>query len=163
MEKPSNKRSGDLGDIQETAKTKNRPSVKTWRLEGQQEIERDASTNLLSMNVLNKNVEVYYNLHKKCLSVRKRGLVIDHVSSILLKNAEFVVQPAGRKRVVKEKRKNVQAYIRGERVAVASFDGKSERITYNPYKNKSFVSVETGKPVYKKAIVAITGKDILGQ
>jgi hypothetical protein len=48
-------------------------------------------------------------------------------------------------------------------VAVASFDGKSERITYNPYKNKSFVSVETGKPVYKKAIVAITGKDILGQ
>tara|TARA_Y100001951_G_scaffold52289_1_gene41402 strand:+ start:390 stop:737 length:348 start_codon:yes stop_codon:yes gene_type:complete len=115
------------------------------------------------MNVLNKNVEVYYNLHKKCLSVRKRGLVIDHVSSILLKNAEFVVQPAGRRKVLKEKRKNVHAYVRGERVAVASFDGKSERITYNPYKNKSFVSVETGKPVYKKSIVAITGKDILGQ
>ena len=132
-------------------------------MEGQQEIERDASTNLLSMNVLNKNVEVYYNLRKKCLSVRKRGLVIDHVSSILLKNAEFVVQPAGRRNVLKEKRKNVHAYVRGERVAVASFDGKSERITYNPYKNKSFVSVETGKPVYKKAIVAITGKDILGQ
>ena len=163
MEKPSSKRSSDLGDIQAAIKAENHPSVKTWRLEGQQEIERDASTNLLSMNVLNKNVEVYYNLHKKCLSVRKRGLVIDHVSSILLKNAEFVVQPAGRKRVVKEKRKNVHAYIRGERVAVASFDGKSERITYNPYKNKSFVSVETGKPVYKKAIVAITGKDILGQ
>ena len=163
MEKPSSKRSSDLGDIQEATKAKNHSSVKAWRLEGQQEIERDASTNLLSMNVLNKNVEVYYNLHKKCLSVRKRGLVIDHVSSILLKNAEFVVQPAGRKRVVKEKRKNVHAYIRGERVAVASFDGKSERITYNPYKHKSFVSVETGKPVYKKAIVAITGKDILGQ
>ena len=163
MEKPSSKRSSDLGDIQEAIKAKNHSSVKTWRLEGQQEIERDASTNLLSMNVLNKNVEVYYNLHKKCLSVRKRGLVIDHVSSILLKNAQFVVQPAGRKRVLKEKRKNVHAYVRGERVAVASFDGKSERITYNPYKNKSFVSVETGKPVYKKAIVAITGKDILGQ
>ena len=115
------------------------------------------------MNVFNKNIEVYYNLHKKCLSVRKRGLVIDHLSSILLKNAEFVVQPAGRKRVVKEKRKNVHAYIRGERVAVASFDSKSERITYNPYKNKSFVSVETGKPVYKKDIVSIVGKNILGQ
>jgi hypothetical protein len=115
------------------------------------------------MNVLNKNVEVYYNLHKKCLSVRKRGLVVDHVRSILLKNAEFVVQPAGRKRVLKEKRKNVHAYVRGERVAVASFDGKSERITYNPYKNKSFVSVETGNPVYKKDIVSIVGKDILGQ
>ena len=115
------------------------------------------------MNVFNKNIEVYYNLRKKCLSVRKRGLVVDHVRSILLKNAEFVVQPAGRKRVLKEKRKNVHAYVRGERVAVASFDGKSERITYNPYKNKSFVSVETGKPVYKKDIVSIVGKNILGQ
>jgi len=115
------------------------------------------------MNVLNKNIEVYYNLHKKCLSVRKRGLVIDHVRSILLKNAEFVVQPAGRKRVLTEKRKNVHAYIRGERVAVASFDSKSERVTYNPYKNKSFVSVETGKPVYKRDIVSIDGKAILAQ
>ncbi len=115
------------------------------------------------MNVLNKDVEVYYNLHKKCLSVRKRGLVVDHVNSILLKNARFVVQPAGRKRVLKEKRKNVHAFVRGERVAVASFDGKSERITYNPYKYKSFVSVETGKPVYKKDIVSIDGRNILGQ
>ena len=150
MEKPSDKRTRDLGDIQAAIKAENHPSVKTWRLE-------------THMNVLNKNVEVYYNLHKKCLSVRKRGLVIDHVSSILLKNAQFVVQPAGRKRVLKEKRKNVHAFVRGERVAVASFDGKSERITYNPYKYKSFVSVETGKPVYKKDIVSIDGKNILGQ
>ena len=109
------------------------------------------------MNVFNKNVQVYYNLHKKCLSVRRR------VSTIMLKNATFHVQPAGRKRVLKEKRKNVHAYVSGERVAVASFDGSSERITYNPYKNKSFVSVETGLPVYKKGIVSITGKHILGQ
>ena len=115
------------------------------------------------MNVLNKDVEVYYNLHKKCLSVRKRGLVVDHVNSILLKNARFVVQPAGRKRVLKEKRKNVHAFVRGERVAVASFDGKSERITYNPYKYKSFISIETGKPVYKKDIDSIDGKNILAQ
>jgi hypothetical protein len=115
------------------------------------------------MNVLNKDVEVYYNLHKKCLSVRRKGIVIDHVNSILLKNARFVVQPAGRKRVLKEKRKNVHAFVRGERVAVASFDGRSERITYNPYKYKSFVSIETGKPVFKKDIVSIDGRNILAQ
>jgi hypothetical protein len=115
------------------------------------------------MNVFNKNVQVYYNLHKKCLSVRRRGIVIDHVSTILLKNATFHVQPAGRKRVLKEKRKNVHAYVSGERVAVASYDSSSERITYNPYKNKTFISVETGLPVYKKDIVTITGKHILGQ
>jgi len=113
--------------------------------------------------VLNKDVEVYYNLHKKCLSVRRKGIVIDHVNSILLKNARFVVQPAGRKRVLKEKRKNVHAFVRGERVAVASFDGRSERITYNPYKYKSFVSIETGKPVFKKDIVSIDGRNILAQ
>ena len=49
MEKPSSKRSSDLGDIQEATKAKNHSSVKTWRLEGQQEIERDASTNLLKI------------------------------------------------------------------------------------------------------------------
>ena len=107
------------------------------------------------MNVLNKNVQVYYNLHKKCLSVRRRGRVIEHTGMILLKNATFHVQPAGRKRVLKEKRKNVHAYVSGERVAVASFDGSSERITYNPYKNKSFVSVETGLPVYKLSLIHI--------
>ena len=48
-------------------------------------------------------------------------------------------------------------------MAVASYDGSSERITYNPYKNKTFVSVETGLPVHKKDIVTITGKHILGQ
>ena len=108
-------------------------------------------------------VQVYYNLHKKCLSVRQRGKVIDHVSMISLQGATFHVQPAGRKRVLKEKRKNVHAYVSGERVAVASYDSSSERITYNPYKNKTFVSVETGLPVHKKDIVTITGKHILGQ
>ena len=65
--------------------------------------------------------------------------------------------------MLKEKRKNVHAYVSGERVAVASYDSSSERITYNPYKNKTFVSVETGLPVHKKDIVTITGKHILGQ
>ena len=49
MEKPSGKRTRDLGDIQAAIKAENHPSVKTWRLEGQQEIERNASTNLLKI------------------------------------------------------------------------------------------------------------------
>ena len=108
-------------------------------------------------------VHVYYNLHKKCLSVRQRGKVIDHTSMSSVKYAPFHVQRAGRKSVLNEKRKNVHAYVSGERVAVASYDSSSERITYNPYKNKTFVSVETGLPVHKKDIVTITGKHILGQ
>ena len=121
------------------------------------------SGEVVSMNVLNKKVQVYYNLHKKCLSVRKRGIVIDHVDSIILKDATFHVQHAGRKKVLREKRKNVHAYISGTPTNVAFFDGeKSERITYNPYKYKSFISVETGDPVFKKDVVSIDGRHILG-
>ena len=115
-------------------------------------------------------VQVYRNLNRttesgqSVYSVRNdKGLVEGHVSSISLLDPVFRVSKAGNERVRKEKRKNVHAYVSGERVAVASFDGSSERITYNPYKNKSFVSVESGLPVYKKGIVSITGKHILGQ
>jgi len=119
---------------------------------------------LREMNHFNKTVQVYYNLHKKCLSVRKRGLVIDHVDSIILKDATFHVQQAGRKRVLKEKRKNVHAYVSGVPSNTAFFDGeKAERITYNPYKNKCFTSVETGEGVWRKDVVSINGRSILAQ
>ena len=127
-------------------------------------------------------VQVYRNLNKKLssqlgngidpkavgdqpvYSVRgSDGLVKKHLCHFVLHDCTFRVSDKGNERVRGEKRKNVHAYIRGERVAVASFDGKSERITYNPYKHKSFVSIETGKPVYKKDIVSIDGRHILGQ
>ena len=116
-------------------------------------------------NTMRDKVEVYRNLHKKCWSVRNNatGHVLWHCDEVLLTDVDLVVRPGGRAKVLREKRKNVHAFVRGERVAVASFDGKSERITYNPYKYKSFVSVETGKPVYKKDIVSIDGRNILGQ
>ena len=67
-----------------------------------------------------KRVEVYRNLNFGCFSVRAlggkhKGLVIDHVIQITLENAEFVVQPAGNRRVRDEKRKNVHAFVRGEK------------------------------------------------
>ena len=61
-------------------------------------------------------VQVYYNLHKRCLSIRHRGKVIKHAKSVILRDASFRVQPAGRERVLKQKRKNVHAYVAGELV-----------------------------------------------
>ncbi len=65
-----------------------------------------------------ERVEVYRNLNKNCFSVRaltgeNKGKVIDHVQEITLKDVKFAVQPAGRKRVLKEKQKHVNAFIRG--------------------------------------------------
>jgi len=101
-------------------------------------------------------IQVYFNLHKRKLSVRHKGKVIEHASQVLLKNATFHVQPAGREKVLREKRKNVHAYVSGERVCVASFSSKAEHIAYNPYKWKTFVNVETEKPVHSRGIVRIS-------
>ncbi|MBY0403208.1 MAG: hypothetical protein K2X66_04870, partial [Cyanobacteria bacterium] len=63
-------------------------------------------------------LEIYYNLHRKCLSARGldrnyRGRVVARPRGILLKKVRFVVQPKGRERVLREGRKNVHAFVRG--------------------------------------------------
>lgn len=57
---------------------------------------------------------VYRNLANGCWSVKVSGLVALHADTVLLRNAEFVVSEAGRQRVLKERRKNVHAGVRGE-------------------------------------------------
>jgi hypothetical protein len=112
-------------------------------------------------------VHVYYNLQKRCLSIRHRGKVIKHAKSVILRDASFRVQPAGRERVLKQKRKNVHAYVAGELVEDFWFTEPSSRIfegkqivTYNPYKHKSFVDTNTGQPVIDAAHVLIRDKKI---
>ena len=61
-------------------------------------------------------VKVYYNLQRHCLSVidAETGLLYCHAHRVELHNAKFRVQLAGRNRVIKEKRKNVHAYVVGD-------------------------------------------------
>ena len=93
---------------------------------------------------LSRKVEVYRNLHKDCWSVRQRGIVRFHCSRINLKDCKFVVQPAGHAKVVREKKKNVHAFVRGhlcdeaEDIQVFCWDD----IYYNPYKAASFVDFQ---------------------
>jgi len=86
-------------------------------------------------------VFVYFNLHKKCWSVRSvsTGRVIDHTYHVVLKDPLFKVSPAGRKRVLAERKKNVHAGVQGE--LAPNFRGTHvwNRVTYNPYKYESFV------------------------
>ena len=53
-----------------------------------------------------KRVYVYFNLHKKCFSVKQSGKVVSHDDCVLLKDCRFLVGDAGRERVLKEKKKN---------------------------------------------------------
>ena len=98
--------------------------------------------------MLKSRVQVYRNLHKKCWSIRdkKTRKVVCHADTVHLGNCKMHVSEAGRKRVLKEKRKNVHAWIEGDLIA-ALVDSKGYRIIleewwpeikYNPYKNPNF-------------------------
>lgn len=110
---------------------------------------------------------VYYNLHKHLLSVQQkvagRWKVVKHVDEIALRNVKFKVSAAGRERVLRERRKNVHAFVEGEQIPFMpkSFTYQDE-ITYNPYKHETFVvSNYSNKPVDQSKYVVIKGKKIV--
>jgi len=122
-------------------------------------------------------VEAYYNLHKRCLSYRARGGKVAHAQTMILNDVRFAVQPAGRKRVVREQRKNVHAFVRGTLAyvnddyyaTIVGVDDYNEDnmkrqgyrpITYNPYKFDNFVYADTHEPIHSATQVVIIGKNI---
>lgn len=87
-----------------------------------------------------KPVAIYKNLHNGKFSVKQCGLVVAHVDSILLTNVSLRVSEAGRQRVLRDKQKNVHAYVVG---MVKEINGTAPllgaRLSYNPYKAGHFV------------------------
>jgi len=125
-------------------------------------------------------VDVYWNLHRKCWSVKSRerhfryGTIILHAVRVDLIDAHFVVQDAGRQRVLRDKTKNVHAFARGRLVRPPTDAAHSShpelpqfwhfvtfpnvvcsgvrggtlwyRCSYNPYKSGHFTD-DIGNPV----------------
>lgn len=108
-------------------------------------------------------VFVYFNLHRKCWSIKalegpRKGRVIGHADYVDLACVEWRVSEAGRQRVLREKKKNVHAGAVGTLEAwsepdgtrhgvpfgTTTFDGLStddnaaDMVTYNPYKGPTF-------------------------
>lgn len=106
--------------------------------------------NKRSSNVLVEDLKVfvYFNLHKKCWSVRaleggNKGFVVNHLDVVYLREVSPKVSESGRQRVLVEKQKNVHAGIVGWVVLPMNFEGdESEQITYNPYHYEAFVYCE---------------------
>lgn len=97
---------------------------------------------------------IYWNLHKNLYSVRYKGRVIFHAEEIHLKNCSFVVNKAGREKVLREKRKNVHAFVRGEICWIRDCIGPE--ISYNPYKSETFVIKNSDTPIFKSDFVSCT-------
>ena len=109
---------------------------------------------------------MYWNITKGIWSVRAaegplKGKVVAHAREVLVQGPEFVVGEAGRLRVLRERRKNVHAFVRGEvrgdlnlnaprheqlvlcpvpRSVVGTMLTHGRGVTYNPYKNTTFVT-----------------------
>ena len=112
-------------------------------------------------------VRIYYNFRKKLFSVQEKvngsWKVTEHTNDILLRNVEFKVSEVGRQRVLKNKRKNVHAFILGERLPSLPslpFVHRDE-VSYNPYKGENFIVVSLQKPLDWAKYVAIVGGKVI--
>lgn len=108
-----------------------------------------------------QEILIYRNLNRGCWSIKdvKTNLVLGYCMSVQLKDVTTKVSEAGRKRVIREKRKNVHAYIKGKLVGFSK--GKHKKLAYyNPYKTKTFVD-ENGNPFTKAESVTLTDGQIL--
>lgn len=138
-------------------------------------------------------VSVYFNLHRKLFSVRAeegpaKGRVIAHAPAVILDRPTFKVSEAGRQRVLRERRKNVHAYVCGELHGLGEgatlteaargammpalmgpgtyaacrdqIAAEGERVTYNPYLAGSFIAVETEEAATSASAALLEGKSI---
>jgi hypothetical protein len=96
--------------------------------------------------------KVYWNLHKKCFSIKEGNLPVRHETLFLLCNCRFAVSKKGRDRCIAEKRRNVHARIIAEKFIDGSHDWKEitdrypiGHVKYNPYRSEYFTM--DGEPI----------------
>ena len=114
-----------------------------------------------------KKVFVYKNLHRDCWSIKQDGLVKAHADNVTLYNVDMKVNQKGRERTIREKRKNVHAGISGylsSKFFSNAWDDIAENelteITYNPYRDKSFIDRGTRKPRWFACIAKLNKKSV---
>ena len=101
--------------------------------------------------VIGQQVEVYRNLNRgKVFSIKdkKTGLVVAWADRFMIENVICKVREGGRQRVIKDKRKNVHAFL------VSNYAGECEmdistmnELYYDPFNLDSFINKETGEKV----------------
>ena len=121
----------------------------------------------LSTEFIGTQVRVYRNLRSGLMSVQAKiagsWLVVGHVQSLLLYDAQFRVSQSGRKRVLEQKRKNVHAFVYGELADIDTDVILPTKAFYNPYKYETFVTESLGRvdSVNCASISAVKGITIL--
>jgi hypothetical protein len=100
---------------------------------------------------------VYRNLRiENTFSVRFRGRVVDRLTDFVARNVRFQVSEVGRLRVLRERQKNVHAFVRAREYEPFEFNGSGmKQISYNPYRASTFMC--DGEPIMKADVVLFRG------
>lgn len=113
-------------------------------------------------------VFVHRNLNKppywtvKARNGEDAGLVIGYDKTVCLTNVTFVVGEKSRQRVLASGQKNVHAGVVGNINSNCTPNTNGWiPVTYNPYKNRTFVRVDNGEPIFKaKEVVLKNEKEV---
>ncbi|BBI31155.1 hypothetical protein [Cohnella abietis] len=99
-----------------------------------------------------QTILIAYHLYKRCFSIRNANTrkVIGYTDRIVICNVRFLVSLSGRERVLRENKKNVHAYVKGEYAELQNIsidDGDVRQAYYNPYFTPAFVDRITIEPI----------------
>jgi hypothetical protein len=97
--------------------------------------------------------QIYRNLHHKDMfSIREKGLVVRRLENFVARDVTFRVWEGGRKRVLRERKKNVHAFVVADRFYEARLETSGlVPIKYNPYEAGHFTC--NGRPIEKARAV----------
>lgn len=110
-----------------------------------------------------QRVQVYRNLNKPgtVYSIRdaKTGLILGHASDLLLSGCIFTVYQTGRNKVLRDKKKNVHAWIEGSFGIIHAGDDQifsdGYEVLYDPYTQYEFELAFNRSPIRSANIVYI--------
>ncbi|MFK5710232.1 hypothetical protein [Lysinibacillus boronitolerans] len=117
---------------------------------------------IINGNKLEKGqqIQVYRNLRKDNFSIRdaKTRRVIAYGTDIILSNIRMCVQKGGRKRVIREKWKNIHAFVSGtyEGNNYVNINQDWEVVYYNPYTTETFINTTTGEPIFRANVAYLS-------
>jgi hypothetical protein len=104
--------------------------------------------------IMSEKVFAYRNLNRKgvvwSLKSVKTGLVIARETYVVFKDVELKVSQKGRERVLREKRKNVHAGVKGTVLKYHPSNKEWIRVSYDPYICGSFVDIKGNRYVTAK-------------
>ena len=101
---------------------------------------------------------VHRDIRGKIYSITVNGKVVEKTETVYVSDATFRVRPGGRARVLKQKKKNVHAFVIGKvkTSEMPSLPKNVIKVTYNPYVADTFLIANTSKAVHNASEVWLT-------